>query len=105
MPRNQKAKPSGNGARAAAKLPPEMAAIAAMAPGMATPGEQGISAETSQEQVMDPAVLVVRIPGESPGQYNIKIMEVNGLDPFAVPALLKLAAKVKNLQLGLKEEE
>lgn len=73
-------------------------------PSAEIPSAEGVSAETPQS-ITDPAILVVRIPGEQPGQYNIHITEVNGMDPFAVPATLKLAAKVKNLQLGLKEED
>ena len=119
MSRHQKAKPGSNGAQRSRSLPPdlppdmppEMKAIAAMAQdagmsvggGVTAPEEP--TAGEDQQQLTDPAVLIVRIPGEAPGQYNIQIAEMNGLDPFAVPALLKLAAKVKNLQLGLKEEE
>lgn len=61
----------------------------------------------SQEGVgmTHPAVLVMRVPGEQPGQERIEFMEVNGIDPLAVPTLLRIAANLKDQALGLGERK
>lgn len=55
------------------------------------------------EAVEHPAVLVVRVPGENPGDATVQLFELNGIDPLAVPSLLKVAAKTKAAQLGIVE--
>lgn len=48
-----------------------------------------------------PAVLVMRVPGEQPGQERIELRELNGIDGLSVPIMLRLAAKIKENQLGI----
>jgi hypothetical protein len=49
-----------------------------------------------------PCVIVMRVPGEQPGQEQIQIAPMNGIDELAIPSLLRLAAKIKENQLGLE---
>lgn len=53
-----------------------------------------------------PAIIVLRVPGEQPGQEQIQIAELNGsnqMDPLAIPTVLRLAAKIKEQNLGLDQ--
>lgn len=50
-----------------------------------------------------PAVVVMRVPTDQPGQERVELMEINGIDPLSVPTLLRMAASIKEQQLGLAE--
>lgn len=70
-------------------------------------GAPELAQETPPEQqpMTHPAVVVMRVPGEAPGQERIEIMELNGLDPLAVPTLLRVATRIKEESLGLSERK
>jgi hypothetical protein len=55
----------------------------------------------SPAPIQYPSVLVLRVPGENPGEENIRIAELNGIDPLSVPTVLRIAANIKQQQLGL----
>lgn len=55
-----------------------------------------------------PCVLILRVPGEQPGQENIQIAEIGGMnkmDPLSIPTVLRLAAKIKEQQVGIGKEQ
>lgn len=52
--------------------------------------------------IQHPSILVMRVPGEQPGQEQLQIAEMNGMDALAVPTVLRLAAEIREQQLGLK---
>lgn len=73
-------------------------------PGSAN-GKPGRAPEQPPEpptELKHPAVLVVRVPGEQPGQENIQITPIN-MDPLAVPTLLSLAIRIQRQNLGLTD--
>lgn len=53
------------------------------------------------QTITHPSVLVMRIPGDQPGQERIEMAELNGIDPLSVPTLLRMAANIKQNQLGI----
>ena len=59
--------------------------------------------EPEQSKMTYPAVLVMRVPSEQPGSERVEMMEINGIDPLAIPTLLRVAANVKEKQLGIGE--
>lgn len=87
-------------------------AVAAVleAPEPTTPPEEAAAADAEERtneagtgKMENPAVLVMRVPTGQPGEERIEFMEVNGIDPLAVPTLLRMAANLKEKQLGIKE--
>lgn len=56
--------------------------------------------EPKPQPLTHPAVVVMRIPTGEPGQERIEFMEINGIDPLAVPTLLRMAANLKEKQLN-----
>lgn len=84
--------PSGNGNN------PQAAETAVAA----VVGEQS-GDQPGQQSMPHPAVLVMRVPGPEPGQERVEMMEVNGIDPLAIPTLLRMAANLKEQNLGIGE--
>lgn len=55
--------------------------------------------EQAPEPLSDPAVVVIRKSKED-GNAEVQFMELNGIDPFAVPTLLRAAANIREQQLS-----
>lgn len=49
-----------------------------------------------------PGVAVVRVKGAQPGQEDIQILPLGGMDRLSIPALLELAVKIDRRNLGLE---
>lgn len=69
-------------------------------PQQGQPQQANGDGEVQQESMQYPGVLVMRVPMGN-GQEEVRFMEVNGLDPLSVPTLLRMAANIKEQQIGL----
>lgn len=50
-----------------------------------------------------PGVLILRVPSQqTQGSEDLQIIPINGMDPLAVPTVLKLAIKLHNQTYGLE---
>ena len=59
--------------------------------------DQGINRDVQQH----PCVVIMRVPTGEEGKEEIKILELNGIDTLSVPVLLRIAANIREQQLGL----
>lgn len=58
--------------------------------------------EDKSQKLEHPGIIVMRVPAGE-GQERIEMVEVNGIDTLAVPSLLRMAANLKDQQLGISE--
>lgn len=93
---------SGSRAKAARRTPARKPAGSSE-----QPPEAGQEAQQITLPPNVPCVVVLRTPGEQPGQENIQIAEIgppNQMDPLSIPTVLRMAAKIKENQLNIVKE-
>lgn len=78
-------------------------------PASAEPSSENGSEQATQSEAPPaqlPGVVILRVPDkEKPGNENLQIMPLGGMDPLAIPTLLKLAIKIHTQSMGLNEEK